>query len=405
MATTALTADELLVEPAPGRTRTGAPRLDAIDMLRGLVIAFMVLDHVRDFFHIDADTFDPTDPLRSSPLIYATRWITHLCAPTFVFLAGVSILFQKANGKSPAELSRFLLTRGLWLIFLDATVISFGFNFGPPLVFLGTIWSIGFSMVAMSVIARFPPRVVLAIGIAIVALYPFAVPLTASATGGWHIVRALMLVPEDNALPRLAIAYAALPWLGVMCLGFGLGPIYRLDPDRRARILLPVALTMLALFFIVRGFDGFGDPAPWLIEPTGGQTAMSFMNVSKYPPSLDYDLATLGISILLFLALGHLRGWLARRLLDFGRTPLFTYVAHIYIAHGLMLATGLALGRPERAIDYIGDYLSGAPLPHWGFPIWVAYAVWLLVLAILIPLSHWFAGIKRRRRDWWLSYL
>ena len=132
---------------------------------------------------------------------------------------------------------------------------------------------------------------------------------------------------------------------------------------------------------------------------------MSFMNLSKYPPSLDYDLATLGASILLFLALGHLRGWLARRLLDFGRTPLFTYVAHLYIAHALMLAAGLALGRPQRAIDYIGDYLSGAPLPHWGFPLWVTYAVWLIVLAILVPLAHWFAGIKRTRRDWWLGYL
>ena len=405
MATQVLNADDVLVEPPLGRTRAGAARLDAIDMLRGLVIAFMVLDHVRDFFHVDADTFDPTDPLRSTPLIYLTRWVTHLCAPTFVFLAGVSILFQKMGGKSPAELSRFLLTRGLWLIFLDATVVSFGFNFGPPLVFLGTIWSIGFSMVAMSLIARFSPRVVLAIGIAIVTCYPLLVSLTAGATGIGHLLRALMLAPEDNILPRLAIAYAAFPWLGVMCLGFGFGPIYRLEPDRRARILLPLALGMLALFAIVRGLDGFGDPVPWLAEPTPGQTAMSFMNLSKYPPSLDYDLATLGVSILLFLALGHLRGWLARRLLDFGRTPLFTYVAHLYIAHALMLAAGLALGRPQRAIDYIGDYLSGAPLPHWGFPLWVTYAVWLLVLAILVPLAHWFAGIKRTRRDWWLGYL
>ena len=188
MATRALTVDDVLVEEA-GRTRAGAARVDAIDMLRGLVIAFMVLDHVRDFFHVDADTFDPTDPLRTTPVIYLTRWVTHLCAPTFVFLAGVSILFQKMGGKSPAELSRFLLTRGLWLIFLDATVISFAFNFGPPLVFLGTIWSIGFSMVAMSLIARFSPRVVLAIGIAIVTCYPLLVSLTAGATGIGHLLQ------------------------------------------------------------------------------------------------------------------------------------------------------------------------------------------------------------------------
>lgn len=405
MATIVRKADDVLVEPSVALTRGGVARLDAIDMLRGLVIAFMVLDHVRDFFHVDADRFDPTDPLLSSLPIYLTRWVTHLCAPTFVFLAGVSILFQKANGKSPADLSRFLLTRGLWLIFLEATVISFGFNFGPPLIFLQTIWSIGFSMVAMSVIARFSPRAVLAIGIAIVTLYPLAVPLTSGASGGWTLLRTLLLFPADNVVPRLAVSYAAVPWLGVMCLGFGLGPVYRLPAEQRSRILLPLALGCLALFLLVRGADRFGDPARWVWERSATQTVMSFMNVSKYPPSLDYDLATLGLSILLFLGIGHLRGWLSRRLLDFGRTPLFTYVAHVYIAHGLMLATGLALGRPGRSIDYIGRYLSGSPLPPWGFPIGVTFAIWILVLALLIPLSHWFAGVKRRRRDWWLGYL
>jgi uncharacterized membrane protein len=405
MATKALEPADVLVDAVPGRTRAGAARVDAIDMLRGLVIAFMVLDHVREFFHVDADTFDPVDPLRSYPFLFATRWITHLCAPTFLFLAGVSILFQKANGKSSASLSRFLLTRGLWLIFLDVTIVSFAFNFGPPLAFLGVIWSIGFSMVAMSLIARFAPGVVLAIGVAIIALYPFAVPLTAGASGGWVLVRTLLLVPADNVLPRVAIAYAAVPWLGVMCLGFGLGPLFRLPAAERGPRLLLLALGLLALFLLVRSIDGYGDPAPWQVEPTAAQTAMSFLNVSKYPPSLDYVCVTLGLSLLLFMALGHLRGWLARRLLDFGRTPLFTYVAHLYIAHGLMLAAGLALGHPDRAIDYIGAYLSGHPLPQWGFPLWVSFAVWLLVLAILVPLSHWFAGVKRRRRDWWLGYL
>ena len=189
-----------------------------------------------------------------------------------------------------------------------------------------------------------------------------------------------------------------------MCLGFGLGPLFRLPYAERTPRLLATSLGLLALFAILRGLDGYGDPVPWVYEPNATQTVMSFFNVSKYPPSLDYDCATLGISLLLFLALSHLRGWLARRLLDFGRTPLFTYVAHLYIAHALMLAAGFAQGSPERAIDYIGDYLSGAPLPTWGFPLWVSFAVWLLVLAILIPLSHWFAGVKRRRRDWWPAW-
>jgi uncharacterized membrane protein len=374
-------------------------------MLRGLVIAFMVLDHVRGFFHVNADTFDPVDPLKSYPFLFATRWITHLCAPTFVFLAGVSILFQKADGKSANDLSRFLLSRGLWLIFLDITVVSFGFNFGPPLAFFGVIWAIGFSMVIMSLIALCSPPVVLAIGVAIVTLYPFAISLTAEANGGWTVVRGLLLVPADNLLPRVAIGYAGVPWLGVMCLGFGLGPLFRLPAAERGRYLLGIAIGALALFTVVRALNGYGDPAPWVVEPTSTRTIMSFLNVSKYPPSLDFVLVTLGFSLLLFLALGHLRGWVARRLLDFGRTPLLTYVAHLYIAHGMMLVAALALSQPGRAIDYIGDYLSGLPLPEWGFPLWVSFAIWLVVLAMLVPLAHWFAGVKRRRRDWWLSYL
>lgn len=407
---TSISADELLVEPAPlvaapGLTRAGTARLDAIDMLRGLVIAVMVLDHVRDYFHVSANLFDPVDPLKSYPLLFATRWVTHLCAPTFVFLAGVSILFQKANGKSPTALSRFLLTRGLWLILLEATVISFGFNFGEPFVFLQTIWSIGIGMVCMSVLSRFSPRTVLLIGVALLAFYPFVVPLTAGASGALGILRTLAIAPGPIAGTPILAFYAFVPWLSVMCLGFGLGPIYRLPQAERSRILLPLALGLLALFLLMRALDGYGDPAPWVVEPTATQTALSFMAVSKYPPSPDYVCATLGVSILIFLGLGHLRGWLARRLLDFGRTPLFTYVVHIYIAHGLMLAAAIALGTPQAALHVVQGGSPGFPLIPWGFPLGVVYAVWLLVLALLTPLSHWFAGVKRGRRDWWLSYL
>jgi uncharacterized membrane protein len=392
-----------LVEPAPaGLTRSGAARLDAIDMLRGLVIAIMVLDHVRDFFHVDAARFDPTDPLKTTAILFATRWVTHLCATTFVFLAGVSILFQKANGKAPADLSTFLLKRGLWLILLECTVVSFGFNFGEPFLFLQVIWAIGFSMVCMAAISRLSSNAVLALGIAILLLYPFASPPLSGATGTLATVRTLLLGPPGmvTRAPVLAF-YAGIPWLGVMCLGFGLGPVYRMATAKRNRILLPIAIGLLAAFLIVRGLDGYGDPSPWVHEPTTGQTILSFMNVSKYPPSEDYVCATLGISILLFLGLGYLRGPVARVLLDFGRTPLFTYVAHIYIAHTLMLIVVLATGRPAGVAFNV---VATAPV-DWGFPLPVVYSVWALVVAMLIPLSRWFAGIKRRRRDWWLSYL
>jgi uncharacterized membrane protein len=414
MATATLPSDDVLVEPVPkGLTRSGAHRLDAIDMLRGLVIAIMVLDHTRDFFHFYALRLDPTDPAKSWPLLFATRWVTHLCAATFVFLAGVSIYFQKANGK--VGLPSFLLKRGLWLILLECTVISFGFNFGEPFLFLQVIWAIGASMVCMSLISKLPARVVLGLGLAILSLYPFALAAiahasvgaigagSASVTGPIGVLLTVSLAPGMIGTHILAF-YAFIPWLSIMCLGFGLGPIYRLDQSARSKRLLPIAIGLLALFVVVRLIDGYGDPAPWTHQASAMRTFMSFMNVSKYPPSPDYAFATLGISILLFLALDKLRGPLARVLLAYGRTPLFTYVCHIYILHLMMLVAVLALGFPfGTATDTVG---STKVLDNgWGFGLPVVYAIWLTVLALLVPLSMWFSALKARRRDWWLSYL
>jgi uncharacterized membrane protein len=414
MATVALPDDDVLVEPTPkGLTRSGAARLDAIDILRGLVIAIMVLDHARDFFHYYALRLDPTNPAQSWPLLFATRWVTHLCAATFVFLAGVSIYFQKANGKT--ALSSFLIKRGLWLILLEFTVVSFGFNFGEPFLFLQVIWAIGASMICMSLIARLPARWVLTLGLAILLLYPFALAATAHATVDatragsagatdlLDIIRTVALAPGLLGTHVLAY-YAFIPWLSIMCLGFGLGPIYRLDRAERTRRLFPIALGMLVVFVLVRLIDSYGDPAPWSYQATPVRTFMSFMNLSKYPPSPDYAFATLGVSILLFLLLDKLRGPLARILLAYGRTPLFTYICHIYILHLLMLAAVLALGFPfGTATDTV---LSTKVMDNgWGFDLPVVYAVWLLVLILLTPLSFWFSALKARRRDWWLSYL
>jgi uncharacterized membrane protein len=412
MATATLQNDDVLVEPTPkGLTRAGAHRLDAIDMLRGLVIAIMVLDHSRDFFHYYALRLDPTDPAKTWPLLFATRWVTHLCAATFVFLAGVSIYFQKANGKT--DLTTFLLKRGFWLIFLEMTVISFGFNFGEPFIFMQVIWAIGASMIGMSLISRLPARWVLGLGLAILLLYPLAAAASGvganRVSGGMAstdllaILRTVSLTPGMIGTHILAY-YAFIPWLSVMCLGFGLGPIYRLDQAERTKRLLPIAIGLLVAFVLVRLLDGYGDPAPWSHQATPMRTFMSFMNVSKYPPSPDYAFATLGVSILLFLALDKLRGPLARVLLAYGRTPLFTYICHIYILHLLMLGAVLALGFPfGTATDTV---LSSKVLDNgWGFGLPVVYAVWLTVLILLVPLSMWFAALKARRRDWWLSYL
>lgn len=405
MATVAADLNDVLVEPMPnGVTRSGQARIEAIDKLRGLVIAIMVLDHVRDFFHAGAYAFDPTDAARSWPLLYATRWITHLCAPTFVMLSGVSIYLQKTNGKTGADLSRFLVSRGLWLVFLECTVVMFAWNFGRPFFLLQVIWAIGWSMVGMALLAHLPSRLVLAIGVAIVALSPMALPPFVPAATPQAILQNMLFGGALVAGAPVFIAYPIIPWLGVMAIGFGFGPLF-VGPTPKRGALPLIAVALLFTFVVLRTFNGYGNPVAWQPMADSVRTAMSFLDVFKYPPSPDFVAVTIGLSLLLYRAIGHLRGPLARILGDFGRTPLFTYIAHIYIAHGLMLIAGIAIGRPEVALNYFGNVFTGNPPQNWGWSLGVVYLIWLLVLAMLVPLSRWFARVKRTRRDWWLSYI
>lgn len=395
-----------LVEPqVEGRTRSGAARIDAIDMMRGLVIAIMVLDHVRGFFHESVNQFDPTDPSKSWLLLYLTRWITHLCAPTFVFLAGVSIYLQKANGRAGAQLTSFLVSRGLWLVAIELTLVMFAWNFGSPYWLLQVIWAIGWAMVGMALLAHLPSAAVLAIGVGIVALSPFALPPFEPVSSAGDILQHLFFGAAPVAGAPVFIAYAIVPWLGVMAIGFGLGPLFRRDLAAQQRILFPLALGLVILFVLLRSLNGYGNPVPWQSLGDPVRTAMSFFDVFKYPPSPQFVAITLGLSMLVYLAVARLRGPLARVLVDFGRTPLFTYVAHLYIAHALMLAAAIAVGRPEAALNLFSQVFGGNAPQDWGWNLAVVYAVWLLVLAMLVPLSRWFAGVKRRRRDWWLSYM
>lgn len=386
-------------------TRTGALRLDAIDLLRGLVIVLMVLDHVRDYVHASAFVFSPTDLTKTHPVLFMTRWITHLCAPTFVFLAGVSIFMQRANGKSPAELSTFLLTRGFWLILLELTLIGFGFNWGPPMVFMQVIWAIGASMVLMAAVVRLPANAVLALGATIVVGHQSVASLVdAQQLGQWTQAWFMTMQPGPTLFHRGFIPYPVIPWFGVMCLGYGLGFVFRQAPEQRRRNVLALALSFLAAFVVLRAINGYGDPAPWSVQASAVNTVLSFINVSKYPPSLMYVLVTLGVSMLLFLALDRLVGPLQKVLLAFGRTPLFTYVLHIYVAHTVALLLGLLGGKP---LGYYFDFLAGfnGMAQGYGYDLHVVYLTWLAVLLMLYPLSSWFARVKRGRRDWWLSYL
>ncbi len=395
--------DDPLVEPA--LTRRGGQRLDMIDALRGLVIALMVLDHVRDFFHVQALAFDPTNLDRTTAALFATRWITHLCAPTFVFLAGVAVFLQGAGGRSRPDLSRFLLTRGAWLLLLELTVIAFGFNFAWPFLFLQVIWAIGIGMVALAALVWLPRVAVLALGALIVAGHGLLAPVDAADLGALGPLWTLAM--EPGVVPGVTgfVAYPALPWVGMLFLGYGLGPVFLLDPSRRRRVVAALGVGALAAFALLRGFSAFGDPRAWDTGADGLKSLLSFVNVSKYPPSLLFVLVMLGTALLVMLLLERLRGLAQRVLLAFGRTPLFTYLLHIYLVHGLALAVGAASGTPASAfVNFLGD--PGRLIATgWGVGLLAVYAIWALILAALYPAARWFAGVKRRRRDWWLGYV
>ncbi len=407
--------------PMAAATLAAGVRITEIDMLRGLVIVLMALDHTRDYFHVGAFTLNPLDPEQTTPWLYVTRWITHLCAPTFVFLAGISAYLQFAKGKTTPRLSRFLLTRGLWLIVLEITVLSFGWSFGfPYAIFLQVIWAIGWSLIALAALVWLPRMAVLAIGIAIVAGHNLLDPITPQALGQFSVLWTFLheggpiFVGEQ---PIGLAAYPILPWIGIAALGYGMGALFAAPPAKRDRTILLIGLAMLAAFFVLRGFMAYGDPQfatgpeaiarDWRDQANVGAALMVFFDVQEYPPSLQFTLVTLGAVFTLWPLLTRLRGPLASVLNTFGAVPFFFYVLHIYLIHVLAIAANAAAGKPTAGLfNYMINVFTAPQLFQGvGFTLPWVYAAWLVVLALLYPLCRYWQGLKARRRDWWLSYL
>jgi uncharacterized membrane protein len=322
-----------------------------------------------------------------------------------VFLAGVSVSLQAANGKDRLQLTRFLLTRGAWLIVLELTIISFAFNFALPFLFLQVIWAIGVSMMLLAGLIWLPRAATAIVGVAIVAGHQLLAPIDPAQLGALAPLWTIAFKVGPPPIGPGFIAYPVVPWFGVMCLGYALGPVFVQEPARRNRMLFALAIGAIAVFGALRAIDMYGDPAHWRMYPTAAATLMSFFNVSKYPPSLLYVLITLGVSLLCMLGLQRLRGLPARVLLAYGRTPLFTYVLHIYVVHGASLVVAMLAGYPA---SYHANFLAD-PFrlfkAGFGFNLLVVHVVWLAILVALYPASRWFAEVKRRRREWWLSYL
>jgi len=405
--------------------RSGA-RITEIDMLRGLVIVLMALDHVRDYFLGGPGMVgvggNLLDPATTNPALYLTRWITHLCAPTFVFLTGVSAYLQCARGKAAPNLSRFLLTRGLWLIFLEATLISFGWSFGFPYpFFLQVIWAIGWSMIALAGLIWLPRVAVLGVGAAITLGHNLLDPISAQDFSG-ALQMFWMFLHEGGPIfvgdqPIGLFAYPVLPWIGVAALGYGLGGVFTQDAPKRDRHVFLIGLGMLAAFLLLRGTMIYGDPAfatgpegdwkDWRDQASVGAALMVFFDVQKYPPSLQFTLVTLGIAFTLWPLLTRLRGPLASALNTFGAVPFFFYLLHIYVIHLLAIVANAAAGNDVSGMfDYlINAFMAPEKLAGLGFALPWVYAAWIVVLALLYPLCRYWQRLKQRRRDWWLSYL
>lgn len=392
--------------PEPAAAQPDPTRLASIDRLRGLVIVLMVLDHVRDFVHLGRHT-NALDLSTTTPALFATRWVTHLCAPTFVFLAGVSAWLQRAGGKPPRELARLLVTRGLWLMVLELTVLTLAWQFWPPrLLFLQVIWAIGLSMAALAPLCALPPRVVLALGAAIVAGHNALDALKPSSLGPlsplWTILHEGGELTREPV--RVRIAYPVLPWIGVMALGFGLGPLFQLDPGPRRRWLLGLGVSFGVAFMLLRALDAYGDPGHWRAQDALWKTIADLVDVQKYPPSLLYVLMTLGPALLLLAWLERARGPVADLFLSFGHVPLFAYVVHIVLVHILAIVLAWAMGVPPLA-NLNALYAPTPASDAWGLSLPATYAFWLLVVALLAGPVRWFARLKQRRHDWWLGYL
>lgn len=388
-----------------GEERGEERRLPEVDRLRGLVMVIMALDHMRDFFDADAIRFSPTDLAHTYPFLFFTRFITHFCAPTFALLAGVGAFLYGARQQNPRKLSLFLASRGLWLIFLDAFLISPIWSMGSGKIEFGTLYAIGCGLLALSALSRLPTPAVLAIGAAVIFGHNLLDGIHAADLGAWGPW--WRLLHERGPLPpglRGDVVYPAAPWIGVVAFGYGIGPLFQRSAGERDRILRIGGLAALALFLALRSGNFYGDPKDWAAQRDAVFSALSFLNVTKYPPSLLYLLVTLGGAMLVLPLLEKVRGAAGKALVIFGRTPLFFYVLHLYL--GVAAALALALGR-GYSLAQIGEFAkSGAPPPEFGAGLAGAYVAWIAVVLALFPLCRWFAELKRRRADWWwLSYL
>ncbi|RZA03688.1 MAG: DUF1624 domain-containing protein [Sphingobacteriaceae bacterium] len=361
-------------------------RIDSIDILRGIVMVVMALDHTRDFFTFSNS--DPTNLKVVSSALFLTRFITHYCAATFVFLAGTGAYLSLSRGKRKLHASQFLITRGLWLILLELTVIHWAWGYDT---FLQVIWAIGVSMIVLAFLIHLPKPVILLFGLLLIFGHNLFDNVDASKFSDNG--KTLWIFLHQQGVAKLwgnqsvFVLYPLIPWIGVMATGYCFGTLFTIDAVRRKKWLIILGCSAIVLFAILRAFNFYGDPALWTEQYSFHRTILSFINVSKYPPSLDYLLITLGPSMLMLAYLEDKSNKLTDIFVVFGRVPLFYYILHIYLIHLMAIITSGITGMDNN------------------FSLPIVYLFWIAVITILYFPSRWFMKYKQRHKQWWLSYL
>lgn len=388
-------------------------RVQSIDILRGIVMIIMALDHVRDFFHIGAFQSDPIDPATSHPTLYFTRWITHLCAPTFVFLAGTSSYLVGLR-KTKAALSSFLIKRGLWLILVEVLVVTLALTFNPlyNMLVLQVIWAIGISMVILGLVVRLPYAAIFTIGLIIVLGhnlldYPEAAAPNRQLGFWWDLVHGSRFAAYPYAANHIVlIVYPFLPWTGLMLMGYSAGKLFtdQFSSLQRRKILFYIGAGLILLFLVLRFINAYGDPVPWTTQANTTRTIMSFFNVNKYPPSLMYTSITIGISLIGLALLENVQNPAVEFAKIFGRVPFFYYVLHFFLIHTITVILFYLSGYGAK--DIVSPQVPFLFRPvQFGYPLWVVYLIWVGIILLLYPLCKKYNAYKSTHHQWWLSYV
>ena len=386
-------------------------RIESIDFLRGLVMIIMALDHVRDYFFFGSFTSNPTDLDSTTPLLFYTRIITHYCAPVFVLLTGTSAYLYGAK-KNKRDLSKFLFTRGLWLIFLEIVVNNFVWYFDPSysLIVLQVIWAIGFGMLFLSGIIYLSNRIISIIGLAIICLHNLfdVIVFEGQSLDSilWYFIHQLAII-EISEHTSIIFGYPILPWIGLIAIGYTLGSLYTdYQAKERAALLMKYGFCSIGVFLILRLTNFYGEPNPFGLQDSLTYSLMSFFNTTKYPPSLLYILMTIGPSLLLLSVIEKYKNTVTDFFIVFGRAPLFYYFSHILIIHFLAIVLLIINNKDFSIMFNMTPYLPEQnQLIEYGYPLWVVYLVWLFVVLILYLPCYKYMKYKSNSKKWWLSYL